>query len=92
MLIFFVSFGLHVLKNPFLMLILLNLSNLLCAGPLHDVSQSDLSLFFNHLGGLGYAIASREDNAMGECCSEFLLLKVGDWTARKHAQPSIDNQ
>ena len=52
-------------------------SNLLW--PVHHLSLSDLALFFGHFGRLGYAIVSREDNPIGTCCSEFLLLKVADW-------------
>ena len=52
-------------------------SNLLW--PMHNPTQSDLSLFFSHLGGLGYGIVSREDNPLGSCCSEFTLLRVGEW-------------
>eukprot|EP00890_Picochlorum_soloecismus_P003932 jgi/Picsp_1/453/NSC_00451-R1_protein len=55
----------------------MDFSNLLW--PLHNMSQSDLSLFFSHLSRLGYGIASREDNPIGSCCSEFLLLKIADW-------------
>lgn len=51
------------------------------AGPAHHLIASDLALFFGHLGRLGYAIVSREDNPFGNCCSEFLLLKVADWAA-----------
>ena len=47
--------------------------------PVHHLDASDLSLFFGHLGRLGYAIASREDNPEGTCCSEFLLLRTADW-------------
>ncbi|KAI8104004.1 hypothetical protein M9434_002273 [Picochlorum sp. BPE23] len=54
-------------------------SNLLW--PAHHLIASDLALFFGHFGRLGYAIVSREDNPMGTCCSEFLLLKVADWAA-----------
>ncbi|WPT12164.1 hypothetical protein PSENEW3n2_00003822 [Picochlorum sp. SENEW3] len=53
-------------------------SNLLW--PAHDLYLSDLALFFGHLGHLGYAIASREDNPFGTCCAEFLLVRVADWT------------
>ena len=42
-------------------------SNLLW--PAHDLYLSDLALFFGHLGHLGYAIASREDNPFGRCCA-----------------------
>lgn len=49
------------------------------AGPLQDLILSDLSLLFGHLARLGYGIVSREDNPIGKCCSEFLLLKVADW-------------
>jgi len=52
-------------------------SNLLW--PVQHRDLSDLSLFFGHLGRLGYAIASREDNPQGTCCSEFLLLRAADW-------------
>lgn len=52
-------------------------SNLLW--PAHHLTLSDLALFFGHFGRLGYAIASREDNPFGTCCSEFLLLQVADW-------------
>lgn len=54
-----------------------NFSNLLW--PAHYLDLSDLALFFGHLSRLGYAIASREDNPYGECCSEFLLVRVADW-------------
>lgn len=54
-------------------------SNLLW--PVHHLTLSDLALFFGHFGKLGYAIASREDNPYGTCCSEFLLLRVADWSA-----------
>ena len=54
-----------------------NFSNLLW--PAHHLDLSDLALFFGHLGHLGYAIASREDNPHGGCCSEFLLVRVVDW-------------
>jgi hypothetical protein len=47
--------------------------------PVHHLDASDLSLFFGHLGRLGYAIVSREDNPEGHCCSEFLLLRAADW-------------
>ncbi|KAL4517156.1 hypothetical protein Ndes2526A_g00734 [Nannochloris sp. 'desiccata'] len=54
-------------------------SNLLW--PMHDLTLSDLSLFFHHLASLGYGVVSREDNLpYGRCCSEFLLLKVADHT------------
>jgi hypothetical protein len=44
------------------------------------MGASDLALFFQHFGAMGYGVASREDNtAYRTCCSEFLLLKVGDW-------------
>jgi len=49
------------------------------AGPMQDMRLSDLALFFGHLARLGYGIASREDNGYGNCCAEFLLLKVADW-------------
>ena len=52
-------------------------SNLLW--PVHELYLSDLALFFGHLGHLGYAIASREDNPFGTCCAEFLLIRVADW-------------
>jgi len=55
----------------------MDFSNLLW--PIQNMSQSDLSLFFSHLSRLGYGIASREDNPIGNCCSEFLLLKIADW-------------
>jgi hypothetical protein len=48
---------------------------------MHDLALSDLSLFFSHLATLGYGTVYREDNLAGHCCSEFLLLKVGDWKA-----------
>jgi hypothetical protein len=52
-------------------------SNLLW--PVQHLDLSDLALFFGHIGRLGYAIASREDNPEGNCCSEFLLLRIADW-------------
>ncbi len=56
----------------------MDFSNLLW--PKHDLYLSDLALFFGHLGRLGYAIVSREDNTLyGTCCSEFLLVRVADW-------------
>lgn len=57
-------------------------SNLLW--PVHHLTLSDLALFFGHFGRLGYAIASREDNPYGSCCSEFLLLRVADWSPISH--------
>ncbi len=56
----------------------MDFSNLLW--PKHDLYLSDLALFFGHLGRLGYAIVSREDNPHGKCCAEFLLVRVADWS------------
>ena len=49
--------------------------------PMMHLQQSDMALFFGGVARLGYALASREDNPIGNCCSEFLLLKVADWRA-----------
>ncbi|KAG7668114.1 hypothetical protein NADE_005159 [Nannochloris sp. 'desiccata'] len=40
------------------------------------VSLAELSLFMFHLGNLGYAVVSRDDNPVCEHCSEFTLLRV----------------
>jgi hypothetical protein len=46
-------------------------------GPRHGkVSVAELSLFMFHLGNLGYALVSRDDNPLCEHCSEFTLLRV----------------
>ncbi|KAH7624544.1 hypothetical protein NADE_003895 [Nannochloris sp. 'desiccata'] len=59
----------------------INLLKIDIEGPMHDLTLSDLSLFFHHLASLGYGVVSREDNLpYGRCCSEFLLLKVADHT------------
>jgi hypothetical protein len=49
--------------------------------PLMNLDLGDLALFFGSIARMGYAIASREDNPIGRCCSEFLFLKVADWAA-----------
>ena len=39
-------------------------------------SLAELSLFMFHLGNLGYAVVSRDDNPFCDHCSEFTLLRV----------------
>ena len=44
--------------------------------PMHKASLSELSLFMAHVASMGYAIVSREDNAIAHHCSELTLLRV----------------
>lgn len=45
--------------------------------PLHgEVSVAEMALFMGHLGQLGYAVVSRDDNRLCPHCSEFTLLRV----------------
>lgn len=44
--------------------------------PMHEVSTSEMALFMQHLGHLGYGIASREDNPGCLHCSELTLVNV----------------
>ena len=44
----------------------------------HDLDLGDLALFFGSLARLGYAVVNREDNPIGRCCTELLLLRVVD--------------
>ena len=56
-------------------------------GPVANLGFSDLSLFFSHLAGLGYAVLSRENNPYGSCCAEFLLLKTEDFFSANPPPP-----
>lgn len=42
----------------------------------HQLSMGEVALWFSHLANLGYAVVSREDNPVFDCCAEFALLRV----------------
>eukprot|EP00798_Chlamydomonas_sp_ICE-L_P006840 gene6840-30816_t len=62
-------------------------------GPAPFARESEMILLFTHLYNLGYAIVSKENNMIGDCCAEYTLIRIEKpWIRRRISSDARGSQ